>query len=573
MSAIYVKDLLLPNADFQQIGNDFTTGANLTSLLSSVNLQTSASHRIHVKLQLTEPGDYYITKMLFINCDFTIEGCKNTRIIANFPNQAAYQDDCFIHFSNFNNNRSYYSRFKTIIKNIIFDVHSNHHWKTQEDGVTPAELYYLKVYYPQSLLLDNVKMSLSNHPITNIDIRNGQNILIENCVLENYHDNINVSVGGNLWLRAITNNVKIINNIFKKTGNDEALAFFGHHTDDNYILPADDIPSDGFCRKQNIIVSNNIFEYGEPGTTVASIINDCLITLIDLTSNQSQTLKHVYDNISFEGNTIIMNDLTKRVFSSMNIGNTKIRNVYFVNNNIKINGFTASSAFCEIFVFDNQSNGVNSIYHVKGNKVFNQAKITDGNNTMLYFLLQNGGIVSVLDNYLKIYEDNNDTTQEQRRFNFFWINKRDSSISIENNYIEGCHMLGSISHSTSSGDEAINYAKVLIKNNYIKGGSSIYTNNIGWFVLNIEDNYIESDQYVIALQNYGNSGNFCYINNHVVSKFSGTPTFYYSNSGCNASRVCISNNVFENATSSILTILNNYVSSSNRKELYNIYLN
>ena len=134
-------------------------------------------------------------------------------------------------------------------------------------------------------------------------------------------------------------------------------------------------------------------------------------------------------------------------------------------------------------------------------------------------------------------------------------------------------MLGSISHSTSSGDEAINYAKVLIKNNYIKGGSSIYTNNIGWFVLNIEDNYIESDQYVIALQNYGNSGYFCYINNHVVSKFSGTPTFYYSNSGCNASRVCISNNVFENATSSILTILNNYVSSSNRKELYNIYLN
>ena len=36
-------------------------------------------------------------------------------------------------------------------------------------------------------------------------------------------------------------------------------------------------------------------------------------------------------------------------------------------------------------------------------------------------------------------------------------------------------MLGSINCSTSSGDEAINYAKVLIKNNYIKGGSSIYT--------------------------------------------------------------------------------------------------
>lgn len=570
MSAIYVKDLLLPNADFQQIGDDFTTGANLTALLSTINLNTTPNNRWHVKIRLTEPGDYYITETLTVNCDFTIEGCENARIIANFSNNDAYHHDCFIFFCNYNSNGEK-TRCKTIIKNVEFGVHANHHWRTINNE--PAVLHYLKIYYPQSLHIDNVKMSLSDHPITNIDIRNGQNVLIENCVLENYHDNVNVNAGGNLWLRAITKNVKIINNIFKKTGNDEALAFFGHHTDDDYILPTDDIPSDGFCRKQNIIVSNNIFEYGEPGTTVASIINDCLITLIDLTSNQSQTLKHVYDNISFEGNTIIMNDLTKRVFSSMNIGYTKIRNVRFENNNIKINGFTASSAFCDIFVFDNQSNGVNSIYHVKGNKVFNQAKITDGNNTMLYFLMQNGGIVSVLDNYLKIYEDNNDTTQEHRRFNFFWINKRDSSISIENNYIEGCHMLGSINCSTSSGDEAINYAKVLIKNNYIKGGSSIYTNNIGWFVLNIEDNYIESDQYVIALQNYGNSGYFCYINNHVVSKFSGTPTFYYSNSGCNASRVCISNNVFENATSSILTILNNYVSSSNRKELYNIYLN
>lgn len=572
MSAIYVKNLMFSNTDFQQIGSDFTAGANLTTLLSSINLQTSAGHRVHVKVNLTEPGDYYITERLFINCDFTLEGCENARIIANFPNQAACQDDCFIHFSNSNINGTYYSRFNTVIKNITFDVHANHHWKTLEDGVTPAELHYIKIYYPLSLHIDNVKMSLANHPITNIDIRNGQNILIENCVLENYHDNVDVRVGGNLWLRAILQNVKIINNVFRKTGNDEALGFFGHHSDDNYILPASDIPSDGICHKKNIIVSDNVFEYGEPGTTDANIINDCLISLVDITSNQSQTLKHVYDNISFEGNTIIINDLTKMVFSCVNKEHTRIRDIWFVNNNIKINGFTASSTFCEIFVFDNQSSGVNSIYQVKGNRVFNRAKITDGNNTMLYFLLQNGGIVSVLDNYFKIYEDNNDTTQELRRFQFFWINKRDSSLHIENNHIEGCYMLGSVSCPTSSGDEAINYAKVLIKNNFIKGGSSVYTHNIGCLVLNIDDNYIESDKYVIALQDYGDSGYFCYKNNHVVSKYSGSPTFYYTSSGCDANRVCISSNIFENVTSSILTSLNNYVSSSNRKELYNIYL-
>lgn len=572
MSAIYVKDLLLSNADFQQVGNSFTAGANLTSLLSSVNLQTSAIHRVHVKVHLTEPGDYYITESLFINCDFTIEGCENARIIANFRNQSAYKGSYFIHFSNSDENSTCFSRCETTIKNIIFDVHSHHHWKTLGDGVTPAVLYYLKIFYPKSLHIDNVKMSLANHPITNIDIRDGQNVLIENCVLENYHDNVGVNVGGNLWFRAITQNVKVVNNIFKKTGNDEVLGFFGHYTDDNYILPASDIPDDGICRRQNIIVSNNIFEYGEPGTADASVINDCLISLIDSDSNPNQSLKYVHDNIFFEGNTIIVNDLVKRVFSCVNIGDTKIRDVCFVNNNIKINGFAATSAFSIIFDFDNESNNVNSIYQVKGNNVFSKAKITDGNTTKLYFILQNGGIVSALHNFFKIYEDSNDPTQEYRMFYFFWINKRDSSLSIENNYIDGCYLLGSISCSTTSGEEAINYANVMIKNNVIKGGSCIYTHNIGYLVLNIEDNYIESRQYVIALQDYGNSGYFCYNNNHVISKHSGATTFYYSSTECNVTRICIANNTFENVTSNILTTLHNYTSSSIRTEQNNIYL-
>ena len=80
MSAIYVKNLMFSNTDFQQIGSDFNTGADLTSLLSSVSLQTSAGHRVHVKVHLTEPGDYYITERLFINCDFTLEGCENARV-------------------------------------------------------------------------------------------------------------------------------------------------------------------------------------------------------------------------------------------------------------------------------------------------------------------------------------------------------------------------------------------------------------------------------------------------------------------------------------------------------------
>lgn len=569
MSTIYKKNLLSSIDDFQKHGNSFNPGANLTALLSTINLNTTPNNRWHVKIRLTEPGDYYITETLTVNCDFTIEGCENARIIANFSNNDAYHHDCFIFFCNYNSNGEK-TRCKTIIKNVEFGVHANHHWRTINNE--PAELHYLKIYYPQSLHIDNVKMSLSDHPITNIDIRNGQNVLIENCVLENYHDNVNVNAGGNLWLRAITQNVKIINNVFKKTGNDEALGFFGHHTDDDYILPADDIPADGNCRKQNIIVSNNVFEYGEPGTIEADVINDCLISLTDTTSNQAQTLKHVYDNIAFEGNTIVVNDLVRRLFSCINRERTVIRNVRFENNNIKINGFTASSVFCNIFELHNMSSDVVSLCQVKGNNVYNKAKIIDDNTTGLYFIYQNGGNVSVLDNFIRIYESD-DIDQKYRKFIFFWINKMNSTIYIENNNIFGCHLLGSINCPTSSGEQAINYAKVIIKNNVIKGGTSVYTHNIGWLVLSIEDNYIDSEEYIIALQDYGNSGYFSYINNHVLSKYSGSPTFYYSSTGCNASRICVSNNVFENCTSNILTSLHNYTSSSIRTEVNNIYLN
>ena len=572
MSAIYVKNLMLANADFQQVGSDFTTGANLTSILSSVNLQTSANHRVHVKVHLMEPGDYYITEQLFINCDFTIEGCENARIVVNFPNQAACLDDCFIHFSNSNDNRSYYSRCRTVIKNVTFDVHANHHWKTTQDGITPAELYYLKIYYPLSLHIDNVKMSLANHPITNIDIRNGQNILIENCVLENYHDNINVRIGGNLWLRAILQNVKIINNIFKKTGNDEVLGFFGHHTDENYILPADDIPADGFCRKQNIIVFNNVFEYGEPETTEATFINDCLISLVDVTSTQSETLNHVYDNVYFEGNTIIINDLVKKVFACMNRGKTIIRDVCFVNNNIYLNDFTANST-TTLFFLENQSSNVDSIYQVKGTNVYNKAMIINGNKPGLYFLVQNGGTVSVLNNVIRIFEDSDVNSQLYRRFYFLFINKRDSCISVLNNYINGCHRFCNISGVSPFGDEAINYAEVLVKNNFIKGDSRIYNNNVGELNVSIEDNCIESENDVIAIQDYGTTGKFIYINNRVVSRYSSDATFYYSSTGCNASQVCIANNVFENVTNVIMAILHNHTSSSIRTEVNNIYLN
>lgn len=566
MSKIFVNNV--------QQGSTFSSGANLTSLLSGVNLKCSSGNVPNVRIQLTEPGDYYITTRLFVHCNFTLEGCEGARIVANFPDQQACLDDCFIHLTNYNSTNNFYRHCNYVIKDVEFGVHSNHYWKKKEDGTTEAELYYIKVYACESIHLDNIKMSLSNHPISNIDMRECQNVLIENCLIENYHDNSTAvnKIGGNLWFSGITRNVKIINNIFKKIGNDELLGFFAHYTE-NYvnILPSDEIPADGICRKENILVKNNVMIYGEQGTTETSVSNDCLISLID--TSATQTLAFNFENILFEDNTIIINDLVKRIFWCRNKKDTIIRDVSFVNNNINLNDFTATSTSCQLFELSNLSYDVDSQYQVIGNKVYNKAKIINGNNPGLYFLLQNGGTVSALDNYVRIFEDENDSSQIFRNIYFFWINKRNSKMSIIGNDIERCQLLGAISCSTTSGDEAITKAEVLIKNNVIKGNTSIFNRNVGELNVSIEDNYIESEKDVIAMQDYGTSGKFCYINNHVVSNHQGGTTFYYSGTGCNVSRVCISNNVFENVTSNILTILHNYTSSSIRTEVNNIYLN
>lgn len=576
MSVVYKKDLLSSIDDFQKVGNNFGPGANLTFFLSLINLHTTANNRWHVKIKLTEPGDYYLKETLYVNCDFTIEGCENARIIVDFPDNGSYSDDCFIHFSN-SNSSGMKTRCNTIIKNVTFGVSENHHWRTLNEQ--PAELHYIKVYAPKSLYLENVRMSLEGHPITNIDIRNGQNVLIKNCVLENYHDNstpIN-KVGGNLWLRGKTENVEIVDNIFKKIGNDEMLGFFGHYSDDN-ILPSEEIPADGICRKGNILVANNVFEYGASGTTAASVSNDCLFSLTDSPSNEQQTYSHRFENILFESNKFIINDLVLRLFFCKNEENTIIRDVRFVNNNINYNDFMATTSestpflSCQIFEFNNLNYDVDSKYQVVGNSVYNKSKIKNGTQPGLYFLLQNGGEAVVANNKVAIFVDDNEY-QQFRKIIFFWVNYMNTKLTIEHNNLEELYLFGSISCPTTTGDRIINKMDLLVKGNIVKGDSRIYNNNVGELNVSIEDNYFEAERDVIAFQEYGTSGKLRYISNHVVSKYSGSPSFYYSVTGCNANHVCIVNNVFENLTSSILTILNNYVSSTIRKEIYNIYLN
>ncbi len=124
-----------------------------------------------------------------------------------------------------------------------------------------------------------------------------------------------------------------------------------------------------------------------------------------------------------------------------------------------------------------------------------------------------------------------------------------------------------------TGDRIIDKMDLLAKGNIIKGGTSIYCHNIGEMNAYIEGNYFESYNFTIALQDYGSSGNLTFIDNHLVIKKTGNTTFYYSTTGCGASRFCFANNVFEGVVNDIMSIILNYISSQNVININNILLN
>lgn len=115
--------------------------------------------------------------------------------------------------------------------------------------------------------------------------------------------------------------------------------------------------------------------------------------------------------------------------------------------------------------------------------------------------------------------------------------------------------------------------KTLAKGNVIKGDTRIYCHNVGELNVQIENNYIISEAYVIALQEYGSSGDFTYINNHVIIKHTGNSNFYHSTTGCDADRFIFANNVFEKVHSNIMAIILGYIDSQDVTNSNNINLN
>ncbi len=556
MSKIYVNG--------SQTGQTFSPNFNLNSLLSNTVVQRSNDDV--VKVQLTEPGVYYITKTICFCCNLIIEGCEGAIIEVKFSTANDYSDDSFLEFMNIY--QGVHHRRNIVIKNIEFKINNSHFWSSSYPS-----FYFLKFYASGSVHIDNVKMRLDGHPITNFDFRECWNVVIENYLLENYHENVQeTNLGGVIWFSGNVKNVKIVNNILKKAGNDELLAFFGHYLDDtNVVVPDDEKPPLYLCKKDNIIVKNNIIVYKRPVTTGTDYSNDCLVVLCDrdtINPSSQGTKQYLFENIIFESNNFIINDHCRSIFNTKFEEQTILRNVCYQNNNIEVGDFNVNGGYVSVFSLNNKFPGIDTIYEISGNTLYNKAEIKnfanveDQNNLpALFFLIQNGGKVSVKGNITRISEDT-----KFKKIRFLWNNYFTNKTIIENNDLEGLFILGSL-------DCAPNYSltcDLLIKDNIIKGDTRIYCYNLTDMALTFDGNHIESYHDVIALQD-GAGSIFNYINNHVVVH-EPISSFYYSSNSHNIDSCCVANNVFENLPSNAMNIFNNNVTSTVQVVQNNIQL-
>lgn len=536
------------------IGQTFSPNFNLNSLLSNSVVQRTNDDVVNV--QLTEPGVYYITKTICFCCNLIIEGCEGAIIEVKFSTANDYSDDSFLEFINIY--QGVYHRRNIVIKNIEFKINNSHFWSSSYPS-----FHFLKFYASGSVHIDNVKMRLDGHPITNFDFRECWNVVIENCLLENYHDNVQeTNIGGVIWFSGNVKNVKIINNILKKAGNDELLAFFGHYLDDtNVVVPDDEKPPLYLCKKDNIIVQNNIIVYKRPVMTGTDYSNDCLVVLCDYdTINPSSqgTKQHLFENIIFESNNFFINDHCKSIFNTKFEEQTILRNVCYQNNNIEVGDFNVNGGYVAVFSLTNKFPGIDTIYEISGNTLYNKAEIKyfanvddQYNEPALFFLIQNGGKVSIKDNITRISEDT-----KFKKVRFLWNNYFTNKTIIENNDLDGIFILGSLDCAPNRSLTC----DLLIKDNIIKGDTRIYCNNLTDMKLTLDGNYIESYNDVIALQE-GAGSIFNYINNHVVVH-EPISSFYYSFNNHNIDSCCVANNVFENLPSNAMYFLNNNVTSS-----------
>lgn len=447
---------------------------------SNAEINPSVTYEIRLSA-----GNYIVSKDLEFKCNVRIIGEKGSKVsVTNFSN---LNDDGLIRVKGLAN-----KKLKLEVRDVEFDV-------AEQTLSVSAERFYFKAVHCDSVAFRNISIHLQDYnSLTNIDIRCCSNILVENCVLTNYN---NSGEGGILWIRGETSNVYIKNNTIRKHGNDEAIAIWGSGNTGESVESVN---------KQNILIENNRFEYGQPGGYPSYVINK-FITLFENPSDRE--IPYRWSNVEISNNYFDISDLTKNlIYLSFGQPDTTVEGVRIENNTIRHLSDSNNTGY--IYTGDNDYERDIVVLSKSDNDVYVRIQ----NNEVVANHLDESQLGNIpAGKYVHLVVDGAKVMYESNKLNankvlFADILSMGGDVDIRNNNMRGLSMLCRASLGSSS-TNSILPVTLNIHNNKIEGDTRIFSRKVERLDLSLSNNQFISDTYYLLLQNFGFMGSLIARNN------------------------------------------------------------
>lgn len=473
-------------------------------LVDNIKKMTSAlNYNDQLIMNFDKAGKYIIDGSILIKSNVVIKGVgsKSTRLIVQegFANgKSKMTINSFFRIKGDENHK-----LKVKIRDIGFELvsHKGILWEK-------AEKQLVCLWNADGVMVDNVVFKSQDAEITNLDLRDCSNVLIQNCEFENYN---NCETGGCLWSRGEQHNIRIVNNVFSKYGKDEVLGCWGGVHDKEFEI-------------KNVVVENNEFVLEKKtGTKTMDLHN--FITFSHHYGEGAKTHCNI-DSIFFRNNNIRIDAPINRVMVLNFCKYATVNNLEVSNNEILCTSRSSAKSFMNDFevisdLFENMN------ITIKGNYIKNKNEVTgDDGHT---FLSTTNGVLKVENNTI-----DNDNPQR-----LVWCHAGSLKLELTHNTVSNMRT------SSLSASKGVDNVSITAMNNRFAGDTRIYCRNVKNLDLVYKNNEFNSTNVHFFLQE-GAQNTAIIFEDNVVNAMPGNGLFYanYGGSHCNFGNVTVCNNTF-----------------------------
>ena len=460
-------------------------------------------------LNFDKAGKYEIDGTIRINCNVVIKGVdsKSTRIIVKdgFTNgKSKFTDDCFFRIKGSPNHK-----ITAEVRDLCFEIapHKGILWEN-------AEKLLVKIWDADGVLVDNVVSKMRDAEITNLDLRECSNVLVQNCEFENYN---NCEVGGCLWSRGAQKNIHIVNNVFRKYGKDEVLGCWGGVHENDFEI-------------KNIVVENNEFYLdNKTGSKLLDVHN--FIAFNHTYTEKAKTFCTL-DSVIFKNNKITINAPVNRILMTAFCKYAIVNNLEISHNEIICTAKSSrnNSYVNDIDVISELADKTNIT--IDNNYITSHCNVIsdDGKNTGHTFLSVRNATVKMSNNIVE-----NDYPQR-----LVWCHEGSLFLSLENNNVSNVY-----TSATLSSSKTIDAVSITAVNNTFSGDTRLYCRNVKAMDLVYRNNVFNSSNDHFFLHESATKTSLHFEGN-TVNALNRKGIFYANYSGQNYkfTNAKITNNIF-----------------------------